>query len=89
MHGSGFVEQKETESKCGFTDRSKRKSQMMDEQLQAVPDDELFGVEADYKSDEDSDYSDRDASSQSNSDDIEDDLPFVCDQCNKVFKPLP
>ena len=26
---------------------------------------------------------------QSSSDDIEDDLPFVCDQCNKVFKTLP
>jgi len=44
----------------------------MDEQLQAVPDAELFGV-----------------ASESCTDDIEDDLPFVCDQCNEVFKSLP
>ena len=37
-HGSGFVEQKDTESKCGFTDRSKRKAHMMGEELQVVPD---------------------------------------------------
>ena len=56
MHGSGFVEQKETESKCGFTDRSNRKAHLMDEQLQVVPDAELFGVESEYNSDEDSDW---------------------------------
>ena len=59
---------------------------MMGDHFQAVPDAELFGVEGDCKSDEDSDNSDIDASSQSISDDIDNHLPFVCDQCNKVFK---
>ena len=68
VHGSGFVEKKETESKCAFID-STRKAHMMDEQLQVVPNAELFGVEAEYDSDEDSDYSDRDAASDSVSDD--------------------
>ena len=61
---------------------------MMDEQLQVVPDAELFGVEGGYNSDEDSDYLDRPAVSDSCTDDNEDEFPFVCDQCNKVFKSM-
>ena len=61
---------------------------MMGDQLQSVPDSELFGVETEFKSDEDSDYMDSDVSSQSSCDEIEDGLPFVCDQCNKIFKTL-
>ena len=56
---------------------------MMVDQLYSVPDSELFSVETEYKSDEDSDVS-----IQSTCDEIEDGLSFVCDQWNKIFKTL-
>ena len=87
VHGSGYVEKKGTESECAFRDRSKTKAHMRGDQLQSVPDSELFGVETEYKSGEDSDCTDIDVPSQS-SDEIEDGLPFVCDQCNKNFNTV-
>ena len=63
---------------------------MIGDQVQSVPDSELFGtsVKTEYNSDQDSDYTDSNISIQSTCDDIEDGLSFVCDQCNKIFKTL-
>ena len=86
VHGSGCVEKKDSESECPFMDRGKRKAHMMTDQMQSVPDSELFGVESEYNSGEDSDYTGSDVFSLSSTGEVEDDLPFVCDECNKIFK---
>ena len=87
VHGSGYVEKKDTESECAFMDRGKRKAHMMSDQMQSVPASELFGVETEYNSGDDSDYTGSDVCSLSRTGEVEDDLPFVCDECNKFSKP--
>ena len=59
---------------------------MMGDQLQSVPDSELFSVETEYKSDEDSDYTDSDVTSQSSCDEIEDGFHLCVTNVTKFSK---
>ena len=81
-----YVEKKDPESECAFMDRGKRKAHMMSANMQSVPDSELFGVQSEYNSGDDSDYTGSEVCSLSSTGEVEDDLPFVCDECNKIFK---
>ena len=94
VHGSGNVEIKDRKSELGFYAQNQKKAHILRDEVESDPDCDYFGENKDtaesteYVSDDDSDYNASDLCSEGTDLDVEDDLPFVCDICNKIFKTL-
>ena len=83
---------KDIKSELGFYAQNQKKAHILREEVVSDPDCDYFGENketaesTDFVSEDDGDYNGSDLCSEGTDLDVEDNLPFVCDICNKIFK---